>query len=77
MTNRELRHSIEDEIPFTLYLADGRSFDVPHRDFIFLPPRSTSAIIAEYDEENGETVTHRIPLLMISGIESRSETESV
>jgi hypothetical protein len=38
------RHPFE---PFTLHLADGRSFDVNNRDFLLLPrDRSTSVIYA-------------------------------
>jgi hypothetical protein len=69
MTHPELRTKVEEGIPFTLHVADGRSFEVPHRDFVLLPPRSTVVVIAEYAPENPEeTITHTIPLLMVSGI---------
>lgn len=77
MTNLQVRQSIDEELPFVLHLADGRSFKVEHRDFIFLPPKSSMLVIAEDDPENGDVINHRIPLLMITGIESRSKSESL
>jgi hypothetical protein len=69
MTHAELQARIEDGLPFTLHVADGRSYHVPHRDFIWLPPRSTVTVIAVPSPENElETVSHTIPLLMVSGI---------
>jgi hypothetical protein len=33
--------------PFTIFMNDGRQFQVKHRDFVFLPPGwETTAIIA-------------------------------
>lgn len=69
MTNEELRRVIEEGHPFTLYLADGRSLKIPHRDFILLPPRSSITYVVLPVEDNPEqTVAYRIPLLMITGV---------
>ncbi len=39
-----VRNSFE---PFTIHLADGRSFEIVNRDFLLLPPnRNTSIIFA-------------------------------
>lgn len=67
MTNKQVRVHIEESIPFTLHLADGRSFDVPHQDFIFCHPKNTVLTLVEIDDED-EAINHTIPLLMISGI---------
>lgn len=70
MTHAELKARIEEDLPFTLHVADGREFTIPHRDFIFLPPRSTVVIVAKPSPENPdeETVTNIVPLLMVSGV---------
>ncbi|MCL4176173.1 MAG: hypothetical protein KJ072_00275 [Verrucomicrobia bacterium] len=72
MTHAELRSKVEEGIPFTLHVADGRSYEVPHRDFFLLPRRSTVIVVAEDSPDNpNETITHTIPLLMVSGVTQR------
>lgn len=69
MSHAELRARIDEGRPFTVHVADGRSYEIPHPDFILLAPKSTVVVIAEPHPENeDETVTRIIPLLMISGI---------
>jgi hypothetical protein len=69
MTHAELRLWIDEGQPFTLHVADGRSFHVPHRDFIWLPPKPTVVMVAAASPDNPEeNVSHYIPLLMVSGI---------
>lgn len=69
MSHAELRKRIEEGLPFTLHVADGRSFEVPHRDWVFLPPHSTTVIVAETNPENpDETVNNIIPLWMVFGV---------
>lgn len=73
MTHEVLRAKIKDGIPFTMHVADGRSFLVPHHDFIMLPPKATFVVVATPDEENPEEyVSHTIPLLMVSGVDEKS-----
>ena len=72
MTHAELKSKVEEGIPFTLHVADGRSFEVPHRDYVLLPPRSTVIVVAEDSPDDpNETITHTIPLLMVSGVTQR------
>ena len=69
MTLDTLKEKIETAIPFTLHVADGRSYDVPHRDFIWVPPRALAVMVAHpASSGSGEIVGTTIPLLMISGI---------
>lgn len=78
MSHAELKKRIEEGPPFTLYVADGRSFEVPHRDYVFLPPHSTTVIVAEPNPENpDETVNNIIPLLMVSGVTQTWPTDRV
>ena len=72
MTHAELKSKVDEGVPFTLHVADGRSYEVPHRDFVLLPPRSTVIVVAEGSPDNPkETITHTIPLLMVSGVTRR------
>lgn len=34
-------------VPFTIHLADGRSFEVPHPDFFLLPPNTSTMIVVD------------------------------
>ena len=72
MTHVEMRNRIAEGFPLTIHIPDGRSYTVPHEDFVHLPPRSTVVFVTEYlqgdEAEEQETYTHIIPLLMMSGI---------
>ena len=69
MTLATLKEKVETAIPFTLHVADGRSYEVPHRDFIWLPPRTLAVMVAHpASSGSGEIVGTTIPLLMITGI---------
>lgn len=37
--------------PFTLHMADGRSFHVPHPDFLSMSPTGRTVIIYQENEE--------------------------
>lgn len=73
MTHAVLRSKIDEGIPFTLHVADGRSYEVPHTDFILLPPRATFVVVAVPAEDDPEEyVSHTIPLLMVSGVSEKA-----
>jgi hypothetical protein len=55
---------IEKNTPFRIETAAGRTFDVPHRDFISFSARKTSLVV-NYSE-NGDEHFAIIPLLMIT-----------
>ena len=72
MTNATVKEKIGTAIPFTLHVADGRSYDVPHRDFIWLHPRGLVALVAHpASDGTDEVIGTTIPLLMITGITER------
>ena len=54
--------------PFTLRLADGRSFRVPHRDYLSLSPGGRTVIIYQADESFSI-----LDLLLVTGLEIESE----
>jgi len=37
--------------PFTIHMADGRTFHVPHPDFLSMSPAGRTVIIYQQDEE--------------------------
>jgi hypothetical protein len=51
---------------FELRLVDGRSFHVPHPDFISVPQSSRGRDVMFHDEQG---LTHRIDVLLIVEIE--------
>ncbi len=53
MTIQQLRaaHHAAPFRPFTVHMADGRSFHVPHPDFLFMSPSGRTVIICEENEE--------------------------
>jgi len=67
MTRKQIEAAIEESIPFTIRLADGRSYRVPHRDYISLPPKD--ATVAVVYEDDG--TVHVLPLLTMTGISHR------
>jgi hypothetical protein len=52
MTAEQLRAMREAQPfrPFTIYLADGRSFKIPHRDFVSESPGGRTVIVYHADE---------------------------
>ena len=66
MTRQQIESAIAGGVPFTLRMADGKEYPVPHRDYISLPPRGASVIV--YDDKGNFTV---LPLLTMTGLESK------
>jgi hypothetical protein len=53
MTSQQLRavHHAAPFHPFTIHMADGRSFHVPHPDFLSISPAGTTVIVYQEGEE--------------------------
>jgi hypothetical protein len=53
MTIQQLRtaHKAAPFRPFTVHMADDRSFRVPHPDFLFMSPSGRTVIICQEDDE--------------------------
>jgi hypothetical protein len=64
----ELRNRIRATpfIPFTVYVADGRSFPVPHPDHILATSRGLVAV------ENDEGLLDILPVLLVSGLRTQA-----
>ncbi|HYV28536.1 MAG TPA: hypothetical protein VFA77_13450 [Candidatus Eisenbacteria bacterium] len=65
MTREQLESAVASSKPFTLRMADGKEYRVPHRDYISLPPKASYVIV--YDDQGHFTV---LPLLTMTGLES-------
>ena len=66
----ELRNRIKAVpfIPFSLLVADGRQFAVPHRDHILVTSAGLVVI------ENDQGLLDILPILHLSGIQAKSAT---
>jgi hypothetical protein len=53
--------------PFTLLISDGKEYVVPHRDYIFLPPKASYVIVHEDDGH-----FNVLPLLTMTGLRSQT-----
>jgi len=66
MTREQVESAVASGIPFTLRMADGKEYPVPHRDYISLPPRASYVIV--YDDNGHFTV---LPLLTMTVPQSK------
>ena len=65
MTRSQIESAIQAGTPFSLRMADGREYAVPHRDYISLSPKGT--FVTVYDDEERFVV---LPLLTMTGLAS-------
>ena len=66
MTREQIVSAVASGIPFTLRMADGKEYPVPHSDYISLPPKASYVIV--YDHAGHFTVP---PLLTMTGLQSK------
>jgi hypothetical protein len=67
VTRKQLEDVIEQGVPFQVNLADGRSYPVPHPDYISLPPKNATVAIVYEDDGT----VHLLPLLTMTGLTYR------
>jgi len=65
MNRSQILAAIESGAPFTLRMADGKKFPVPHPAYISLSPKGT--FVTVYDDEEKYYV---LPLITMTGIVS-------
>ena len=70
MTRSEILAAIESGKAFSLLTADGKEYDVPHRDYISLPPKGASVIVYRDDG-----FFHILSFLTMTGLRARSDVE--
>lgn len=61
----QIESAIHSGVPFTLRMADGREYHVPHPDYISLSPKAT--FVTVYDAQERFFV---LPLLTMTGLAS-------
>ena len=66
MTREQVESVVASGRPFTLRMADGKEYPVPHRDYISLPPKASYVIV--YDDAGHFTV---LPLLTMTGLQAK------
>ena len=66
MTRKQVESAIESGVPFTLRMADGKEYSVPHADYIWLPPNASYVIV--HEDDGHFTV---LPLLTMTGLRSK------
>lgn len=70
MNIAQIEDAVERGVPFTLKVADGDRFEVPHPDYLFLPPRAgrrrTYVVV-----HNDEGFASLLPLLTITSLTYR------
>ena len=68
MNRSQIGAAVERNLPFTLRMADGKEYRVPHRDYISIPPKG--AFVVVYDDREHVYV---LPLLTMTGLTYQSE----
>ena len=68
VTRNTIVSAIESGKPFSLLMADGKSYPVPHSDYISLSPKGTYVTV--YDDDEHFFV---LPLLTMTGVSSMLE----
>ena len=66
MTIEQIRklHKAQPFRPFRVHLADGRTFDVPHSEFLYSTPSGRTIIVADSDDS-----VEIIDLLLVTSLE--------
>jgi hypothetical protein len=67
MDRTQIEAAIQRSVPFTLRMADGQEYHVPHRDYISVPPKGRFVIV--YDDQERAFV---LPLLTMTGLAYKS-----
>ena len=67
MTRAQIESAVASGVPFTLRMADGKEYPVPHRDYIWLPPNASYVIV--HEDDGHFTV---LPLLTMTGLRSKT-----
>jgi hypothetical protein len=75
MNIAQLEEAVERGVPFKLKVADGDEFQVPHSDYIFLPPKA-SAMRTYVIVHNDRGFASVLPLLTITTLTYQVDSKS-
>jgi len=67
MTMQQVREATGSGRPFTIMMADGKAYRVPHTDYIMLVPKGSAVVV------HNEEVATILPLLTMTGITYEAE----
>ncbi len=67
MSREQIESAVESGAPFTIKMADGKSYEVPHQDYISIPPKKAFVIVHEDDGH-----FHVLPMLTMTGLTSQA-----
>jgi hypothetical protein len=67
MTMQQVRAAMDSGRPFTIMMADGKSYRVPHTDYIMLVTKGSAVVV------HNEEVATILPLLTMTGISYEAE----
>jgi len=67
MNRSQIESAMQSGVAFTLRMADGREYPIPHRDYISLSPKGT--FVTVYDDQEHYFI---LPLLTMTGLASQS-----
>lgn len=70
MNRSQIEAALERNIPFTIRMADGKEYFVPHRDYISLPP--IGGFVVVFDDKEHVFI---LPLLTMTGLGYQSESK--
>jgi hypothetical protein len=68
MTAEALREAIRARRPFRITMADGRTLDVPHAEFVSISPSGRIFYIAEENDR-----LEALDVLLITGVQQERE----
>lgn len=71
MSRSQVEAAIRSGEPFSIRMADGKEYHVPHHDYISLSPKGTFATV--YDDDEGYYI---LPLLTMTGIAGTNPTNN-
>ena len=72
MTPEDLRTALRTQpfVPFRLHLSDGRSFDVPHPEFLLVAESMAVVGVYQASKNNGQLAPQRTEMLSLLHIVS-------
>ncbi len=68
MTREQVASAVASGVPFTLRMADGKEYEVPHSDYIWLPPKASYVLV--HEDDGHFTI---LPLLTMTGLRSKGK----
>ena len=66
VTRTQIEKAIQRNRPFILKMSDGNQYEVPHRDYIALPPNAAYVIV--FDAKDKGEAFDVLPLLTMTGL---------